>query len=95
MMRRMRIPSDHPLLLRIVDDLAANGWSQQNIFLPDSLTLELEQECRKRAAEASQKPNDLARSGQLELPRPHAVAPHQRNPYAIPAIAILVSFYHG
>ncbi|EPN42615.1 2OG-Fe(II) oxygenase, partial [Pseudomonas syringae pv. actinidiae ICMP 19096] len=25
-MHAMRIHSDHPLLLRIVDDLAANGW---------------------------------------------------------------------
>ena len=47
----MQITSDHPLLLRIVDDLAARGWSQQNIFLPEALTLELAAECRKRAAE--------------------------------------------
>ncbi|MEB0089583.1 2OG-Fe(II) oxygenase, partial [Pseudomonas sp. RTI1] len=33
-MPAMRITPDHPLMLRIVDDLAANGWSQQNIFLP-------------------------------------------------------------
>lgn len=61
MMRRMRIPSDHPLLLRIVDDLAENGWSQQNIFLPASLTLELEKECRKRAAEGELEPAGIGR----------------------------------
>ena len=35
-MRAMHISSDHPLLLRIVDDLYAQGWSQQNIFLPEA-----------------------------------------------------------
>ncbi len=50
-MRAMQIPFDHPLLLRIVDDVAERGWSQQNIFLPESLTRELALECRKRAAE--------------------------------------------
>ncbi len=33
-MRAMQIPLDHPLLQRIVDDLAEKGWSQQNGFLP-------------------------------------------------------------
>nr|WP_279626599.1 hypothetical protein [Pseudomonas saponiphila] len=31
----MQIPSDHPLLLSIVDDLAARGWSQQSVFLSE------------------------------------------------------------
>lgn len=52
-MRAMHISSDHPLLLRIVDDLYAQGWSQQNIFLPEALTLELAAECRKRSAEGN------------------------------------------
>ena len=38
-MRAMQISPDDPLLLRIVDDLAVKGWSQQNIFLPEALTL--------------------------------------------------------
>lgn len=46
---RMPIPLDHPLLLRIADDLTDHGWSQQNIFLPDALTTELADECRARA----------------------------------------------
>jgi SM-20-related protein len=50
-MRAMQIPSDHPLLLRIVDDLAERGWSQQNLFLPQALTRALAAECRQRAAE--------------------------------------------
>jgi len=50
-MRAMQISSEHPLLLRIVDDLAEHGWSQQNIFLPAGLTRELAAECRKREAE--------------------------------------------
>jgi SM-20-related protein len=60
-MRGMRIPSDHPLLLRIVDDLAEHGWSQQNIFLPLGLTRELAAECRKRAAEGELAPAAVGR----------------------------------
>ncbi|NWA01191.1 2OG-Fe(II) oxygenase [Pseudomonas gingeri] len=60
-MRAMQIPSDHPLLLRIVDDLAERGWSQQPVFLPAALTLELAAECRKRAAEGELAPAAVGR----------------------------------
>ncbi|MNF86970.1 hypothetical protein D3C84_694220 [compost metagenome] len=60
-MRAMQIPSDQPLLLRIVDDLAVNGWSQQNIFLPLDLTRALAAECRKRAAEGELAPAAVGR----------------------------------
>ena len=60
-MRGMQISSDHPLLLRIVDDLAEHGWSQQNIFLPLDLTQALAAECRKRAAEGELAPAAVGR----------------------------------
>ena len=63
----MPIPSDHPLLLRIVDDLAQRGWSQQNIFLPEALTLELAAECRKRAAEGELTPAAVGRGAAQEV----------------------------
>ena len=66
-MRGMQIPSDHPLLLRIVDDLAANGWSQQNIFLPEDLTRALAAECRKRAAEGELAPAAVGRGPSSEV----------------------------
>jgi SM-20-related protein len=66
-MRAMQIPSDHPLLLRIVDDLAANGWSQQNIFLPLDLTRALAAECRKRAAEGELAPAAVGRGPLSEV----------------------------
>jgi SM-20-related protein len=66
-MRAMQIPSDHPLLLRIVDDLAANGWSQQNIFLPLDLTRALAAECRKRAAEGELAPAAVGRGPGSEI----------------------------
>lgn len=66
-MRDMQIPSDHPLLLRIVDDLAAHGWSQQNIFLPETLTLELAAECRRRAAEGELLPAAVGRGSAQEV----------------------------
>ncbi|MGE8101623.1 2OG-Fe(II) oxygenase [Pseudomonas fluorescens] len=66
-MRAMQIPSDHPLLLRIVDDLATHGWSQQNIFLPQALTLELAAECRKRAAEGELAPAAVGRGPFSEI----------------------------
>ncbi|WP_166358474.1 2OG-Fe(II) oxygenase [Pseudomonas akapageensis] len=66
-MRGMQISPDHPLLLRIVDDLATRGWSQQNIFLPESLTRELAAECRKRAAEGELAPAAVGRGPAQEI----------------------------
>lgn len=60
-MRAMPLSPEHPLLLRIVDDLATHGWSQQNIFLPESLTLALAAECRTRAAEGELAPAAVGR----------------------------------
>ena len=66
-MRAMHIPSDHPLLLRIVDDLYTQGWSQQTIFLPEALTLELAAECHKRAAEGELAPAAVGRGPFQEI----------------------------
>ncbi|WP_223511376.1 2OG-Fe(II) oxygenase [Pseudomonas sp. GL-R-26] len=66
-MRAMQISSDHPLLLRIVDDLAEHGWSQQNIFLPLDLTRALAAECRKRAAEGELAPAAVGRGPSSEI----------------------------
>lgn len=52
---------DHPLLLRIVDDLATRGWSQQHLFLPDALIRELAAECRRRAAAGDLEPAGVGR----------------------------------
>jgi len=66
-MRDMQISPDHPLLLRIVDDIATRGWSQQNIFLPERLTRELAAECRKRAAEGELTPAGVGRGTGQEV----------------------------
>nr|WP_180202245.1 2OG-Fe(II) oxygenase [Pseudomonas sp. SbOxS1]NYU01622.1 2OG-Fe(II) oxygenase [Pseudomonas sp. SbOxS1] len=66
-MRAMQIPSDHPLLLQIVDDLATSGWSQQNIFLSQDLTRALAAECRKRAAEGELAPAAVGRGPSSEI----------------------------
>lgn len=66
-MPTMHIPSDHPLLLQIVDDLATQGWSQQNIFLPEALTLELAAECHRRSAEGSLLPAAVGRGQAQEV----------------------------
>lgn len=66
-MRAMQIPSDHPLLLRIVDDLAERGWSQQDLFLPDDLTRALAAECRQRAAEGELAPAAVGRGPFSEI----------------------------
>ncbi|EJM79212.1 2OG-Fe(II) oxygenase [Pseudomonas sp. GM55] len=66
-MRDMQISSDHPLLLRIVDDLAEHGWSQQNIFLSQDLTRALAAECRKRAAEGELAPAAVGRGPSSEI----------------------------
>ncbi|MBH3430871.1 2OG-Fe(II) oxygenase [Pseudomonas alkylphenolica] len=66
-MRDMHISPDDPLLLRIVDDLATRGWSQQDTFLPESLTLALAAECRKRAAEGTLAPAGVGRGVAQEV----------------------------
>ncbi|NER62221.1 2OG-Fe(II) oxygenase [Pseudomonas sp. MAFF212428] len=63
----MQIPFDHPSLSRIVDDLATHGWSQQTLFLPESLTRALAAECRKRAAEGELAPAGVGRGPAQEV----------------------------
>jgi len=57
----MSIHANHPLLLRIADDLAERGWSQQSVFLPDDLTHELAAECQARAAVGALAPAAVGR----------------------------------
>lgn len=45
----------------IVDDLATRGWSQQKLFVPQSLTLALADECRRRAAQGALAPAGIGR----------------------------------
>lgn len=66
-MRAMRISSDDPLLLRVVDDLVERGWSQQNLFVPQALTLELAAECRKRSREGELAPAAVGRGPGQEV----------------------------
>ncbi|MGV8918572.1 MAG: 2OG-Fe(II) oxygenase [Pseudomonas sp.] len=63
----MQIPSDHPSLLKIVDDLAIQGWSQQTIFLPEALTLKLAAECRKRSDEGELSPASVGRGSAQQV----------------------------
>lgn len=57
------MPNDlhDPLLSNIVDDLAERGWSLQPLFAPQSLTLELADECRQRAAQGALVPAGIGR----------------------------------
>ncbi|WP_420800901.1 2OG-Fe(II) oxygenase [Pseudomonas cavernicola] len=57
----MPTTTDHSLLLAIVDDLAESGWSRQNLFIAQDLTLELATECRKRAAQGGLSPASIGR----------------------------------
>lgn len=57
----MRISSDSPQLLSIVDDLAGQGWSRQAFFLPEALTRALAAECRQRAAQGELAPAAVGR----------------------------------
>lgn len=63
----MHMTSDHPSLLRIVDDLATQGWSQQPVFLPEPLSAALAAECRKRAAEGELTPAGVGRGTAQEV----------------------------
>jgi SM-20-related protein len=63
----MPIPTDSTLLARIVDDLAEQGWSLQPAFAPQTLTLELADECRKRAAQGDLTPASIGRGAGQEV----------------------------
>ncbi|OHC20556.1 MAG: 2OG-Fe(II) oxygenase [Pseudomonadales bacterium RIFCSPHIGHO2_02_FULL_60_43] len=55
------------LLTRIVDDLAEQGWSLQPQFIAPSLTLDLAEECRKRAAQGALAPAGVGRGAQQQI----------------------------
>ncbi|NMZ67584.1 2OG-Fe(II) oxygenase [Pseudomonas peli] len=55
------------LLTRIVDDLAEQGWSLQPQFIAPSLTLDLAEECRKRAAHGALAPAGVGRGAQQQI----------------------------
>ncbi|WP_287031194.1 2OG-Fe(II) oxygenase [Pseudomonas sp. UBA6310] len=61
-MPRMSTPPNLPSLQALIDDLAVQGWSQQPAFLPQSLTAELAQECRSRAAAGELAPAAIGRA---------------------------------
>jgi SM-20-related protein len=63
----MFLSPDDPLLLRIVDDLAERGWSQQHLFLSPELTRELALECRTRSAEGELAPAAVGRGISSEV----------------------------
>lgn len=56
------------LLPQIIDDLATQGWSRQEHFLPEPLTHELAQECRARAQSGALTPAGTGR-GQAQAVR--------------------------
>jgi SM-20-related protein len=49
------------LQIALADDLCTHGWSQQNIFLPADLTLELAAECGLLFADGSLQPAGVGR----------------------------------
>ncbi|MDA7087557.1 2OG-Fe(II) oxygenase [Pseudomonas sp. SA3-5] len=63
----MTISTHSALLTRIVDDLAEQGWSLQPWFAPQTLTLELAEECRKRAAQGELTPASIGRGTGQEI----------------------------
>jgi len=54
-------------LARIVDDLAERGWSLQPAFIAQTLTQELAEECRARAAAGALAPAGVGRGDGLQV----------------------------
>ncbi|MBC9252657.1 2OG-Fe(II) oxygenase [Pseudomonas alcaligenes] len=54
-------------LPQIIDDLATRGWSQLDNFLPQTLTLELAEECRARAQRGALAPAGVGRGQALAV----------------------------
>ncbi len=59
--------AETPRLSRIVEDLAEHGWTRQQGFLPEGLTLELARECRARAATGALAPAAVGRRAGQEV----------------------------
>lgn len=58
---------DHALLTTIVDDLADKGWSQHDLFIPESLTRQLAAECQQRAADDRLAPAAVGRGAAAQV----------------------------
>jgi SM-20-related protein len=58
---------DHTVLTTIVDDLAAKGWSQHDLFIPEALTRELAAECQQRAADGRLAPAAVGRGATAQV----------------------------
>lgn len=54
-------------LAPIIDDLAEQGWSLQPLFASQTLTLELAEECRRRAAQGALAPAAVGRGAQQQI----------------------------
>lgn len=54
-------------LTRIVDDLAEFGWSRQPACIAQNLTVELAEECRRRAARGELAPAGVGRGGDVQV----------------------------
>lgn len=63
----MTTESPSACLAPLVDKLAEQGWALQPLFAPQSLTLELAEECRKRAARGALAPAGVGRGAQQQI----------------------------
>jgi SM-20-related protein len=61
------MPTASDLFIRLIDDLAHQGWSQQHDVLPPTVTLELAEECRRRAANGALQPAGTGRGEALAV----------------------------
>lgn len=63
----MTTESPSACLAPLVDELAEQGWALQPLFAPQLLTLELAEECRKRAARGALAPAAVGRGAQQQI----------------------------
>lgn len=65
----MNALTSHPLLIKVADDLASHGWSQQNVFMPTDLTAELAKECRLHHEKGNLQPAAVGRGDEQQIKR--------------------------
>ncbi|MGY4533441.1 SM-20-related protein [Pseudomonas sp. TE3786] len=58
---------DSSLLTTLIDDLANQGWSQHDLFIPQALTRELAAECQQRAADGRLAPAAVGRGATAQV----------------------------
>ena len=91
----MNAVAPHPLFIRVADDLASHGWSQQNVFMPVDLTTELAKECQRFAQTADFSAEFSLQSNQSPAIARYLAIMHKLQQTFSQHLALSLTHYHS